>query len=231
MSTQSDTFKTTEEYMKNSSKLFSKSAIEMAEMYKKQFQMGYNMYANMFNAESTSEKNKTNFSDDLFHSNIELLRKNFDNISKLSEKTISTFMNFYEGEESKSDDSIKIFEAIMDGYHLQTKQITEINQRFFETYSKTFKSPNQNVEKSYTIFRKKTEENFHKAEEVISSAVKTYSSSVNKSAKNRQELLDNINNQMEFLIKNSLKQWSDLTETMEKENKTPENKTKEKKNQ
>jgi hypothetical protein len=229
MSTQTDSNKTTEEYMKSSSKWFSKSAIAMAEMYKKQFQMGYDMYANMFNAGSTTEKNKTNYSFDLFHSNIEMLKNNFENISKLSEKTILNFMNSLDGEESKSDDNIKILEAIMDGYHLQTKQIAEINQRFFETYSKTFKSTNQNAEKSYDIFRKKTEENFHKAEEVINKAVKTYSSNVNNSAKNRQELLDNINNQMELLIKNSLKQWSDLTETTGKENKTPEKKTKEKK--
>ncbi len=227
MSTKTDTLKTTEEFIKNSSKLFSKSSIAMAEMYKKQFQTGYDMYANLFNTESAFGKNKTKFSYDMFHSNIELLRNSIENISKLSEKTILNFMKPYDGEENKSEESIKIIEAIMDGYHLQTKQIAEINQRFFETFSKTFESNNQNAEKSYEMFRTKTEDNFRKSEEVIKNAIKTYSSSINKSAKNRQELLDNINNQMELLIKRSLKQWSDLTKTLQKENK--ENKNPEKK--
>ena len=132
-------------------------------------------------------------------------------------------MDPYNGEESKLDENIKVIEAMMDGYHMQIRQISEINQRFFETFSKTFKSANGDIEESYVMFRKKTEESIHKTEEAIKDALKIYSLGINKSEKNRKELLDKINNQMGDLIKKNLKQWSDLTEAFEKKNKAPEN--------
>lgn len=227
MSSQNNTFKTSEEYLKTSSKWFSESAIAMADIYSKQFKLGYDMYTNLLHSGSTIEKNKSAFSSDLFYPNVEAIKKSIENIAKLSEKTISTIMNSYTGHDGKLDEGTKLIEAIMEGYHLQAKQISDINNRFFDAFGKTFNETNENLEKSYSSFRKNSEENFHKVEEAINTAIKTYSSSVNKSDKTRQELFDTMNNQMELLIKNSLQQWSDLTQTMQKENKKPEEKAKE----
>lgn len=227
MSTQSNTFKTSEEYAKNSSKWLSESAIAMAEMYNKQFKLGYDMYSNFMKTGLNTGKVNPNFSTDLFHSNIKMLKDNIDNISKLSEKTISTLMNSYSGQDIKSDEGKKIIDTITDAYHLQAKQIADTNHRFFEAYSETFKKANADTEKSYDIFKKNTEDNFRKSEEVINSALKTYSSSINKTDKNRKDLFDNINSQMELLIKNSLNQWSDFTQSIEKETKTTAEKAKE----
>lgn len=227
MSTQNNTFKTAEEYKKNSLKWLSESANVMADIYKKQFKLGYDMYSNFINTGLQSGHVKPNFSNNIFHSNIEMLKENIDNISKLSEKTVSTVMNSFAGKEYNSGDEKKIIDSVMDAYRMQAKQITETNHRFFEAYNETFKKANTDTEKAYAIFKKNTEGNFHKSEEVINSALKTYSSSINKSDKNREELFDNINNQMESLIKNSLSQWSDFIQTMEKEHKTTVEKVKE----
>lgn len=227
MSTQSNTFKTSEEYAKNSSKSFSKSAIAVADIYNKQFKFGYDLYSNFINMGLNTVKEKPIFSSDIFHSNIETLKDSIDNISKLSEKTISTIMNVYASQDPKSDEGKKIIDTIMDAYHLQATQIADTNHRFFEAYSETFKKANADTEKSYGIFKKNTEDNFRKSEEVINNALKTYSSSINKSDKTRQDLFDNINSQMELLIKSNLQQWSDFTKTIEKETKMPVEKAKE----
>ncbi len=228
MNIQSKTLKSSsEEYMKTSSKWFTKSAITMAEMYNKQFKSSYDMYSNFLNTGSNNEKNKSIFSSDLIHTNIELLRTNIENISKLSEKTISTFLNYYSDyveKENKQNEGIKIVEAFMKGYHLQTTQIADINNRFFDAFSKTFKKSNEDIDKSYANFKKKIKDNFYATEKAIDNALKSYTSSINKSDKTRQELFDNINSQMEILIKNNLKQWSDLSQTVEKENKMSKDK-------
>jgi hypothetical protein len=226
MSTKTDNFKTAEEYMKTSSKLISKSAIAMAEVYNKQFKVGYDLYSNFLNTGVTKDKNKSNFSTDLLHANIEILKKNMENISKLSEKTVSTLTKSYKSQNNKSNEGVNVIESIIDAYLFQTKQIKKINNQFFETFSKTFDATNKNIEKSYKVFKKNTEDNILKTEEVINNALKTYSSSINQSDVNRQELFDNINKQMEFLVDNSLKQWSELTQAFEKKNAKEEKKSK-----
>lgn len=227
MSSQNNTFKTSEDFLKTSSKWFSESAIAMADIYNKQLKLGYGMYTGLLNSGSTIEKNKSAFSSDLFYPNVETMKKSIENISKISEKAISNIIHSYSENGGKSEETTKIIDDLMEGYHLQAEQIAEINNRFFEAFGKTFKETNENMEKSYSTFRKNTDENFHKVEEAINTAIKTYSSSLNKSDKTRQELFDTINSQMKLLIKNSLQQWSDLTQTTQKENKKPEEKAKE----
>lgn len=215
------TSKTLEENINSAGKWFSESSAAIAEIYSKQFKLGYDMFSNYLNAGLNSGKSQPGFNPDLFRSGMELLRNNIENISRLSEKTMSILMNSYTGQATASDGEQKITEAIKNAYNTQSKQITDINQRFFETFNESFKTTNGDIEKSYSTFKKKTEDNFRMAEEAMNSAMKIYSSIVNKTAKDREEMLANINKQVEFLTQSSLKLWSDLLQTTEKENNKP----------
>lgn len=221
MSAQTNRSKTSEKNSNDPYKWLSKSALAMADIYEKQFQTGYDMFNNFINKGDGNVKNNSGFNTEAFHSSTEMMRNNIENFSKLSEKTISSLMSSYLKDKSKSNEESKTIETIIDAYNLQFKQMADMNQHFFETFSKTFKTAKIDIEDYYTDFRKKTEENFRVAEEAINDTLKNYSSTVNKSEKNREEMLDNINKQIEFVTKSSLKQWMDFIETIKKEKKTP----------
>lgn len=214
------TSKTLEEKINTAGKWFSESTIEMAEIYNKQFKLGYDIFHNYFNKglNNGNGKSTPGFNPDMFHSGLELMRNNIENISRLSEKTMSIFMGSSTGKASALDEEKKITEAIRNAFDMQSKQVAGINQQFFKTYSESFKTTNGDIEKSYDTFRKTTEDNFHMAEEEINRAIQTYSSIINKSAKDREEMFANIAKQTEFLIQSSLKVWSGLLQTADKEN-------------
>lgn len=213
--------KTLEENINTAGKWFSESAIAMSEIYNKQFKLGYDILANYLNTGLNNGKRGQGFNPDLFRSGVELLRSNIENFSGLSEKTMSIFLNSYSGKETGSDESRKIIETVTDAYNFQIKQVAEMNRRFFETFSGSFKATNGDIEKSYSNFRKTTEDNFRVAEEAIKRAVQSYSSIANKSAKDREEMLADINEQVEFLTQSSLKLWSDLLQVADTENHKP----------
>ncbi|MBI4947010.1 MAG: hypothetical protein HY840_11495 [Bacteroidetes bacterium] len=229
MKTKDSTSSVLEENMHNATKSFSEISSAMTEIYNKQFQFGYDMLNNFMNVGIQERLESSNFGSKPFISGIEMFQKNMKDSYDLSQNNMSVFMKSYSGKPADYFNGESLAGNVLRAYNQQLKQISDTNQHFMKTFDEIFKSSNEDVNKFFDSFRENMGRNQRMAEGGINSAMKTYNSITNKSAKDTMEMFDKINKQMESLTKNNMNLWSDLLQKTEKVTSRTNDRQKEKK--
>ncbi|MBI2271255.1 MAG: phasin family protein [Bacteroidetes bacterium] len=216
---------TLEENISSANKLFSETFSTMSDIYRKQMEFSYDLFNNFFNPVK-ADKIKSGINPELFTSGTEQLRKNFENMAEQSRNMMSSFLNLYSGKSFGKPDGENITDSVLNAYKLQTKQIADINHKFFKVFNETFKTANVDFDSLYDSFRKSTEENIRMADEEIKRTLNNYIAISGRSSKDFQRMLETANKQMEVLTKNNMNLWSDLLNSTKKENKKTTGKSK-----
>lgn len=218
---------TLEENISSSGKLFSETYSSMADIYRKQMEIGLDLFTNFLTPLKTG-KVASGFNPEVFSSGSTLLKKNFEHMAEQSRNIMSTFLNLYSGKPTGREDGEEITGSVFNAYKLQMKQISDINQKFFKTFNETFKTAHIDFDNLYDSFHKSTEENLTMAEEGIKNALNTYVTISGRSSKDFQKMLETANKQIESLAKNNMTIWSELIQSAKKETKKPATKAKSK---
>ena len=181
----------------------------MNKTLKKQMNFSVEMYNQLIGAPSINETSA--FGNDLidakfYKSNLNLFKKNLEMYSDLTKGMTSLFTDSFYKEKEMTNYSDKIFENLTESYERQILKIQDFNNYFFETLEKNMGGTSMDSSHTLEIVRENIKENLDTSLETFQSMLKP----------NNKKMWEEINTQIDSMLKLNLTLWSDLILSMNK---------------
>lgn len=216
------TYEKFEENISTATKLFTDSAMAMTDLYNRQFQQGLSILTGIF-SNGSSAKNLRQTPDPLSLDTMHV-QKNVQEFTENTMKTMAALFGSYNKQFTGSYETTQWTNYTISVLNLQAKYLNELNQQFLNSWYSGNKITGKDMDEINDLFRENMEKNLKMAEEQTERTAKTFSFIAEKSGRDANERLENLNRQMEQVTNSSLNLWSDMMQLSLKEGQ-PDSKT------
>lgn len=213
--TTKDFTKNAEGFTKNvnqAMKWFQDSTATMLETQSKQMEFATEMFSKtMKKSFDELNKGKLNNSFVLPEKMLEMMRKNMENITTISETTMKSMMEF-----GKQTESIKYSEemlkTITDTFNKQVDVILDLNTQSFDVLKKQFETSKIEFSPLFETSKKEFEANIASSKKIMKEMIGSYTKLNEPTIEAQQKLIDELTKKMSTLTSNNVKFWSVLME-------------------
>ncbi len=188
-------------------KWFKDAAKSMSDLYEKQVHFLLNSYSEfMDNANELMNSSKdSKFSDNPFHSSVDIFLKNLEESSAVTKKMFTSIIDHISNDADKG--FIKeITDLMQETYAKQTEQLVELNKNLLnaENIRQTF-SLNKEISAK---LQNDLEKNFEASKKIIKSIFESYTKETNFTTQTGKKMLDEIFAELDIVTNKNIKFWT-----------------------